>query len=186
MIVYGGQMQRRATVLAALLDVDDFPMSSHDFQRIHAIHFGGKMNGGEFLLVQHARFHTTEKAHVWQIYAHTFGMPFSALAHLQCQETFQRLEGIVLNGLVQRRIASQVLYVQICARTKWNRNPSLVDTNWITHKKPTRLLTAMLLFDVLQNIDTIASGGLMGGRASLAILHGQTRVVALVQPHKFL
>lgn len=44
--------------------------------------------------------------------------------------------------------------------------------------------TAMLLLDVLQNVDTIASGRLMGGCAALAVLHGQARIVGVVQSYE--
>lgn len=42
----------------------------------------------------------------------------------------------------------------------------------------------MLLLDVLQNVDAVAGGRLVGGRPTLCILHGQPRIVGVVQSHE--
>lgn len=92
MVVYGGQMQCGPAVLAALLDVDDVPVPAHDLERLDAIQLSGQMHRRQFLLVQHARFDA------------------------QRQQTLERIQGVVLDRLVQRRIAGHVLDVQICDR----------------------------------------------------------------------
>lgn len=98
MIVYGGQMERCPTVLTTLLNVDDVPVSAHNLERIDTIHFGGQMHGRQFLLVQHAGFHAKR------------------------EQTLERLQRIVFDRLVQRRIASQVLDVQICVESEYHKH----------------------------------------------------------------
>lgn len=67
MVVDGGQMQRGAPVLAALLDVYLGAVVAHDPERLHLVQLGGHVDRRLLLLVQNARVHAAKQKRVESI-----------------------------------------------------------------------------------------------------------------------